>query len=41
MRSSVATEAVQLAMQAATAAEAELILRTRLVAEVDSELLHA
>ena len=41
MRISVATEAVQLAMQAATAAEAELILRTRLVAEVDSELLHA
>ena len=41
MRISVATEAVQLAMQSATAAEAEQILRARLVAEVDSELLHA
>ena len=41
MRTSVAAEAVQAAMKAATAAEAEQILRSSLVAEVDSELLHA
>ncbi len=41
MRTSVAAEAVQAAMKSATAAEAEQILRSSLVAEVDSELLHA
>ena len=41
MRTSVAAEAVARAMKTSTAAEAELILRASLVAEVDSELLHA
>jgi len=41
VRTSVAAAAVQEAMRAETAAEAERILRARLVAEVDSELLHA
>jgi len=41
MRTSVAAVAVQAAMKSATAAEAEQILRSSLVAEVDSELLHA
>ncbi|MDQ8165648.1 MAG: phosphoenolpyruvate--protein phosphotransferase [Gemmatimonadota bacterium] len=41
MRTSVATDAANEAMRAATAAEAEQILRARLVAEVDSVLLHA
>ena len=41
MRTTVATDAVNEAMRAATAAEAEQILRARLVAEVDSVLLHA
>lgn len=41
LRTSVAAEAVAKAMKAATAAEAEQILRTSLVAEVDSKLLHA
>lgn len=41
MRTTVATDAVNEAMRASTAAEAEQILRTRLVAEVDSVLLHA
>ena len=41
MRTSAAAEAVEEAMRASTAAEAEKILRDRLVSEVDSELLHA
>ena len=41
MRTSVAAEAVARAMKTSTAAEAEQILRESLVAEVDSELLHA
>ncbi len=41
MRTSVATDAANEAMRATTAAEAEQILRARLVAEVDSVLLHA
>lgn len=41
MRTTVATDAVNEAMRSATAAEAEQILRARLVAEVDSVLLHA
>ncbi len=41
MRASVATAAADAAMQAQTAAETERILRERLIAEVDSELLHA
>ncbi|MDA1081273.1 MAG: phosphoenolpyruvate--protein phosphotransferase [Gemmatimonadetes bacterium] len=41
MRASEATAAADAALAASTAAEAELILRERLVAEVPSELLHA
>ena len=41
LRTGVATEAADAALLAPTAAEAEQILRERLVAEVDSELLHA
>ncbi len=41
LRTAVATEAADAALLASTAAEAEQILRERLVAEVDSELLHA
>jgi phosphotransferase system enzyme I (PtsI) len=41
MRASVAKEAADAAMNASTAAESEKILRDRLIAEVDSELLHA
>jgi phosphotransferase system enzyme I (PtsI) len=41
MRTSVAADAANEAMRASTAAEAEQILRARLVAEVDSVLLHA
>jgi phosphotransferase system enzyme I (PtsI) len=40
LRTTAATEAAEAAMHAATAAEAEQILRERLAAEVDSELLH-
>jgi phosphotransferase system enzyme I (PtsI) len=41
MRMSVAAAAADAALQAPTAADSERILRERLIAEVDSELLHA
>jgi phosphotransferase system enzyme I (PtsI) len=41
MRMSVAAAAADAALQAPTAADSERILREQLIAEVDSELLHA